>query len=147
MTGKLLVSDSEVDEMPDYFTGSNVFDATVSGTLVSTCSTTNLARTGFSNEPTGLAINPNNNRIYFTDDDANMVHEVSLGPDGIYCTADDGLTTVNVGSLYNILDPEDIAYGNNTLYIAGGRDGEVYSFDLGANGIIRWWRRWTDGPL
>ena len=69
--------------MPSYFTGSNVYDATTSGTLVSTCSTTNLARTGFSNEPTGVAINPNNNRIYFSDDNENKIHEVSPGPDEI----------------------------------------------------------------
>ena len=67
---------------------------------------------GFSNEPTGVAINPNNNRIYFSDDNENKIHEVNLGPDGIYCTADDGLTTVNVGTDYNIQDPEDVAYGN-----------------------------------
>ena len=60
MTGRLLISDSEVDEMPPYFTGKNIYDATTSGTLVSTCSTTNINRTGWSNEPTGMAINSNN---------------------------------------------------------------------------------------
>ena len=68
------------------------------------CSTTTPSRTGFSNEPTGVAINRNNNHIFFSDDDANKIHEVSLGPDGIYCTADDAVTTVNVGSVYNIQD-------------------------------------------
>jgi hypothetical protein len=136
LTGRLLVSDSEVDEMSNYFTGKNVYDATLSGTLVSTCSTTNLSRTGFSNEPTGVGINPNNNRIYFSDDDANKINEVSLGPDGLYCTADDGLTTVNVGSLYNIQDAEDVAYGNNNVFIAGGADGEIYTINLGANGVL-----------
>jgi DNA-binding beta-propeller fold protein YncE len=144
LTGRLLIGDSEVDEMPSYFTGNNVFDATLSGTLTSTCSTTNLSRTGFSNEPTGLAIDPINNRIYFSDDDANKIHEISLGPDGIYCTADDGLTTVTVGSVYNIQDAEDIAYGNNTVFVAGGSDGEVYIIPLGANGKLG---GGDDGPM
>jgi hypothetical protein len=131
LTGRLVIVDSEVDEMPNYFVGKNVYQSTTSGTLVSTCSTTS-----FTNEPTGVAVNPNNNRIYITDDDANKLHEVSLGPDGIYCTADDGLTTVNVGSVYNIQDAEDVAYGSNTIFIAGGDAAEVYRIPLGPNGVL-----------
>ncbi|HJS18029.1 MAG TPA: hypothetical protein VJ785_04740, partial [Anaerolineales bacterium] len=144
LTGRLLIGDSEVDEMPNYFTGSNVFDATLSGTLVSTCSTTNISRTGFSNEPTGLAIDPNNNRVYYSDDDSNKIFEVGLGPDNTFCTSDDVLTTVNIGSVYNIQDAEDIAYGNNTVFLAGGSDGEVYIIPLGANGVLG---GGDDGPM
>src|SRR5512143_1138854 len=131
MTGRLLISDSEVDEMPNYFTGKNVYAATLSGALVSTCSTTNLNRTGFSNEPTGVAIDPIHNRVYFSDDSAKKVFEVSLGPDGIYCTADDVVTSVAFST-----DTEDVAYGNNRLYIASGIDAEVYVYDLGPNGFL-----------
>jgi hypothetical protein len=148
LTGRLLISDSEVDEMSRYFTGVNVFDATLSGSLISTCSTTNLQRTGFSNEPTGLAINRNNNHIYFTDDDANKVHEVNIS-DNIYCNGNDVVTTVNVGTVYNIQDAEDIAYGFNalgkgTLFIAGGNDAEVYIIPLGNNGVLG---GGDDGPM
>jgi hypothetical protein len=148
LTGRLLISDSEVDEMPKYFTGNNVFDSTLSGTLVSTCSTTNLQRTGFSNEPTGLAINRDNNRIYFTDDDANKIHEVNLS-DNTYCNSNDVVTTVNVGTVYNIQDAEDVAFGFNalgksTLFIAGGNDAEVYIIPLGANGVLG---GGDDGPM
>jgi len=131
LTGRLLISDSEVDEMPPYWQGKNVFQSTTPGTLVSTCSTTS-----FSVEPTGVGINPNNNRIYFSDDDANKITEVALGPDGIYCTADDVVTSVNVGSVYNIQDAEDVAYGNNTIFIAGGNNAEVYRIPLGPNGVL-----------
>jgi hypothetical protein len=144
LTGGLLIADSEVDEMSNYFTGKNVFDSTLSGTLVSTCSTTNLQRTGFSNEPTGLAIDPNNNRVYYSDDDSNKIFEVSRGPDNTFCTSDDILTTVNVGSVYNLQDAEDIAYGNNTIFIAGGTDAEVYILPLGANHALA---GGDDGPL
>jgi uncharacterized protein YjiK len=131
-TERLLISDSEVDEMLNYFTGDNVFDATLSGTLVSTCSTTNLARSGFANEPSGLAINPNNNRIYFADDDKKSVFEVNLGPDNTYCTSDDVVTSVVLG----LSDGDDVAYGNNTIFIAAGVDAEVYKFSLGPNGVL-----------
>ncbi len=144
LTGRLLISDSEVDEMSNYFTGKNVYEATLSGSLVKTCSTTNSSRTGFSNEPTGLAINPTNNRIYFTDDDANKVNEVALGPDNTYCTSDDVVTSVNVGSVYNIQDAEDIAFGNNTLYVAGGDAAEIYIIPLGANKVLG---GGDDGPM
>ena len=63
---------------------------------------------------------------------------------GFYCTEDDGLATVNVGSDYNIQDPEDVAYGNNTLYIAGGEDAEVYIVPLGSNGVLG---GGDDGPM
>ncbi len=131
LTGRMLVVDSEVDEMPPYFTGVNVYDATATGTLVSTCSTTNLARTGWSNEPTGLAINPSNNHLYISDDFRNQVFEVSLGPDNTYCTADDVVTSATFQT-----DTEDVAYGANKLFIAGGIQARVYVYDLGANGVI-----------
>ncbi|HEY3474053.1 MAG TPA: SdiA-regulated domain-containing protein, partial [Anaerolineales bacterium] len=140
LTGRLLISDSEVDEMSNYFTGDNVFDTTLSGSLVDTCSTTNLSRSGFANEPSGLAINPNNNRVYFADDDKESIFEVSLGPDNTYCTSDDVVTS----KVINLQDGDDVAVGNNTVFIAGGIDAEVYMFSLGANGVLG---GGDDGPM
>src|SRR5688572_24062092 len=131
LTGRLLIVDSEVDEMPSYFQGKNVFQSTTSGTLVATCSTT-----AFTGEPTGVAINPNNNHIFFPSDFNDSIFEVGLGPDGVYCTADDTVTATNVTNLYNIQDAEDVAYGNNTLFIAGGDHAEVYRIPLGLNGVL-----------
>jgi hypothetical protein len=140
LTGRLLVADGEVDEMPEVFTGDNIFDATTSGKLVSTCSTTDINRKGWSNEASGLAINPDNNRIYLTDDDRHTISEVGLGPDGVYCTADDTLTTVHFGSG----DIEDVAYGNNMLFLAYGVAAEVYQFSLGPDGLLG---GGDDGPV
>ena len=133
LTNRLLISDSEVEEMPPYWAGKNVFQSTTSGTLGNTCSTT-----AFSNEPTGLAINPNNNHIFFSDDTgtSDKVYEVTLGADGNYCTADDTVTIHNVAALYGANDAEDVAYGNNTLFIADGVNAEVYRIPLGANGVL-----------
>jgi len=133
LTGRLLISDSEVEEMPPYWQGKNVFQSTTSGTLVSTCSTT-----AYSKEPTGVAINPNNNHIFFSDDTGSndKVFEVTLGSDGNYCTPDDTVAITNVGGLYGVTDAEDVAYGNNTLFVAGGVDAEVYGIPLGADGVL-----------
>ena len=49
----LLICDSEVDEMPPYFVGKNLFEVTLSGDLVGTLSTIS-----FSHEPTGIAYDP-----------------------------------------------------------------------------------------
>jgi DNA-binding beta-propeller fold protein YncE len=131
LTNRLLIADSEVDEMPAYFQGKNVFLSTTSGALTSTCSTTS-----FTGEPTGVAINPNNNHIFFSTDFNDRIFEVSLGSDGTYCTSDDTVTSTSVSSLYNINDAEDVAYGNNTIFIAGGTSAEVYAIPLGANGVL-----------
>jgi len=133
LTGKLLIVDSEVEEMPNYFQGKNVYQSTTSGTLGATCSTTS-----YSGEPSGVAINPNNNHIFISDDNGSndKVYEVTLGPDATYCTADDTVSITNVASLYGATDAEDVAYGNNTLFIAGGDAAEVYRVPLGANGIL-----------
>jgi uncharacterized protein YjiK len=132
LIGGLLISDSEVDEMSNYFTGKNVFESTLSGTLFATCSTTNLSRTGFSNEPAGLAVNPNNNRVYFMDDDQKKVFVVNIGPDNNYCTGDDTVTSFSHG----LPDGDDVAYGDNMLFIAAGTDAEVYKFSLGNDGVL-----------
>ncbi|MGE5376496.1 MAG: hypothetical protein ACM3XO_15670, partial [Bacteroidota bacterium] len=127
----LLMSDSEVDEIPAYWAGKNVYESTLSGSLVSTCTTS----PAFSNEPTGVSVNPNNNHIFFSDDDLHRIFEVNPGPDGKYCTSDDTVTSASTAS-FGLGDSEDVSYGNNTLFIAGGTDAEVYMFGLGANGVI-----------
>jgi DNA-binding beta-propeller fold protein YncE len=127
---RLLISDSEVEEDHPDFKGVNVFFSTTDGSLRGTCDTL-----AFSIEPTGVAVNPNNNRIYFSDDKARKIFEVNRGPDGRYCTPDDivnSLDTIELGSL----DPEGLAYGENKLFIADGLGAEVYVVDLGADGVI-----------
>src|SRR5690606_572559 len=64
---QLLVSDSEVNETIYYF-GSNTFYLSLNGNLLDTNDTTD-----FSDEPTGVAFNPFDNHIYFSDDDDDYV--------------------------------------------------------------------------
>jgi len=140
--GRLLIADSEVEEMSNYWAGKNVFDLTTSGNLVSTCTTftskpVNNSWNNFSNEPTGLAINPNNNHIFFSSDaSGGRIFEIAAGPDNNYCTQDDVVTFVNTTSLYGGKDSEDVTYANNRIFVAGGVDAEVWTWDLGPNGVL-----------
>jgi hypothetical protein len=154
-TGNFLINDSEVEESvggnpPVYWHGYNVFLSTLSGDLAGNCTTftalpVSLTYNNFSNEPTGVAINPNNNHIFFSNDGSNSrVFEVGMGPDGVYCTSDDTVTRTFVATLYGATDAEDVAYGNNTVFIADGINAEVYNIPLGANGILG---GGDDGPV
>jgi hypothetical protein len=155
-TGNFLISDSEIEESvggnpPVYWHGYNVFLSTVAGDLAGNCTTftanpISLTYNNFANEPTGVAINPNNNHIFISHDGGSndKVFEVGLGADGVYCTSDDTVTRTFVATLYGATDAEDVAYGNNTLFIADGINAEVYNIPLGANGILG---GGDDGPV
>ena len=128
----LLVSDSEVNEMP-IFTGDNMYVSTLSGALTDTWSTIT-----FSNEPTGVTLNPANGNLFISDDTGDRgVYELNPGPDGLYDTADDTNTffeTVPFGSA----DPEGVTYASEhrMLFIADGVNSEIYRILPGENGIF-----------
>jgi len=135
--GTLLLVDSEVEKTP-HFRGSNVFELSLAGNLLNTFNTLD-----FSQEPTGVAYNPYNRHLYFTDDDQRRVFELNPGSNGQYFTADDVITWFNT-SPFGCEDPEGIAYDRRrgSLFIACGRDigigaeGKVYEVVPGANGIF-----------
>jgi len=140
---QLLIVDSEVEEMPPYWQGFNVFRSNLAGSLVGNCTTftaapVNGSYNNFTNEPTGVAVNPNNNHIFITQDNqGGKVFEIAFGADNTYCTSDDTVTTLELSTVFGAdVDSEDVSYGANKLYIAGGVNAEVYTYDLGANGVI-----------
>jgi hypothetical protein len=133
----LLVADSEVEEQippgvphPDY-QGFNVFQSQTNGTQISPSCTT----APFSNEPTGVDVNPNNGNIFFVDDGHDDVYEVVLGADGDYCTGDDTVRTLDTRVLFNSpnTDPSGVAYGAGQLFVIDDLGSEVYIIDLGSN--------------
>ena len=127
----LLISDSEVEENHPDFVGVNIFESSLTGTLLDTCDTLD-----YSNEPTGITVNPINNHFFISHDNGGgHIFEVDPGPDTIYCTNDDTVTDLPTSS-FTGGDMEGVAYGANRIYIAGGIDAEVYIVDLGANGIL-----------
>ncbi|MEL6490828.1 MAG: hypothetical protein AAFQ95_12790 [Cyanobacteria bacterium J06621_3] len=131
-SGRLLVSDSEVNETA-LFTGDNLFETSLSGSLINTDSTIS-----FSNEPTGITFNPNNGHYFITDDDRDRVFELNSQ-----------LQVINEFStrVFNSFDPEGITYadGLGTLFIAGGSSSTIYqtttsgalisSFDIASSGF------------
>lgn len=127
----LLISDSEVEEMPIY-TGFNLFKTSLAGVLVSTTDTT-----FFSNEPTGLAYDSNNNRLFVSDDNKKEIFELSPGTDGKFGTGDDSYISFDT-EVFGSTDPEGVAYDSsqNFLYIIDGVGSLVYQVDPGSNGIF-----------
>ena len=128
----LLMSDSEVEEMPDLFAGANLFEATLSGSLVHTSNTIN-----FSNEPTGAAFDSSNAHVFFSDDGRDRIFDVNPGADGRYGTTDDIVTSIDTRA-FGSDDPEGVAIDSQQrrLFIADATDGKVYRVSAGANAIF-----------
>lgn len=130
-TGTLIISDGEVDEMSQYFTGSSVFRASMTGTLLNTHNVLS-----FTDEPAGAEVNIINGHLFLSDDTGTRsVYELNQGPDGQYATSDDTVTSFRT-SYFNSGDPEGLAYDPNTgaLFVIDGVNREVYRITPGANG-------------
>ncbi|HIK33558.1 MAG TPA: hypothetical protein IGS31_19730 [Oscillatoriales cyanobacterium M4454_W2019_049] len=119
----LLVSDGEVEEIPTLFTGDNLFEATLSGTLTQTGTTI-----PYSDEPTGLDINPANRHLFVSDDDANRIFEIDPGADFLYGNADDRVVNPLNTQAFGSGDAEGVAFASdrNTLFISDGVNNQIY---------------------
>ena len=97
------------------FAGVNVWTHSNTGVVNSTATTT-----PFGNEPTGIAFDPAGGRLWITDDNAEVIYQVDLGPDGLFGTADD--FTFDIDGLFDAGcdDLEDVAYDNlnDRLFVA-----------------------------
>jgi len=131
-TGTLLISDSEVNEM-SIFTGDNLFESTLFGSLVQSFTTTT-----FSDEPTGVTLNPENGHLFFSDDTGTRrIYELDPGSDRLYGTDDDNVTSFRAGDFGNS-DPEGVAYDTlqGHLFVVDGVDGRVFEVAPGNNGVF-----------
>ncbi|MDG4900578.1 RTX toxin [Mesorhizobium sp. WSM4962] len=128
--GTLLVADSEVEEM-SIFTGKNLFQMNLNGTLTGTLTTIN-----FSDEPAGVTYNPANHHLFFSDDTGTKsVYELNPGNDGLYNTSDDIVTSFRTAA-FGSTDSESIAYDTNrgVLYLLDGSTHSIYTIAPGQNG-------------
>ncbi|HSR35029.1 MAG TPA: hypothetical protein VLY63_31050, partial [Anaerolineae bacterium] len=118
----LLIADSEVNEMP-IFTGDNLFESTLLGSLVGISTTI-----PWSYEPTGVTYNPDSGHLFFSDDSSRKIYETNLGADtklGEFSTAAFGCN-----------DPEGVTYaeGLGALFIADGTNDRIYKVMPGTDG-------------
>ena len=125
--GQLLVTDSEVDEMP-VNEGRNVWRITRGGHVERAMSTYR-----FSHEPTDVAVDGARRIWYFSTDVGARIFVVRLGPDGRYGTRDDtrrSFSTSDFGSR----DPEGLAFGGGSLWLSDGNNERIYRIRPGRNG-------------
>jgi uncharacterized protein YjiK len=131
---ELIVADSEVIE-DDWWEGANMWllDTTKPPELNATGSTEE-----WSEEPTGIAYNPDTNRVYTTDDNDLAIYEVPVGADLIPGTGDDGAARSVDTTAFGYLDPEGITYdpSRGWLHAVDGSNSKVFSINLGTNGVL-----------
>jgi hypothetical protein len=119
---RLLISDSEVDEMPALWKGKNLFVAKRGGSLVAT----GMFRR-FTLEPEDLAWNNKTQVLFVTDDDRDRVFRVGRGKDRKLGTRDDVVATVLNTRRFGSPDPEGLAW-------RGGRKPMLIVTDSGDTG-------------
>ena len=123
----LVVADSEADELPSY-AHVNLWHTDTSGSVTKTA----LARTG---EPTGVAATPDGAAYFISDDGDDAVLVVQLGADGELRTRDDIQTQLSTAE-FGSEDPEGLAFGQRSLFIADGSGRRVFRLAAGPNGVF-----------
>ncbi|MGY1779696.1 PKD domain-containing protein [Geodermatophilus sp. SYSU D01036] len=136
-SGRLIISDCEVDETPLY-AGTNLFRSTLDG--AQSADDPGGTTLPWSREPTGVGYRASDGRLFVSDDDADRIFEVRAGADGRHGTPDDGVTSFSVRSLGSG-DPEDVAIdmeltSDNHLLVVDGGTKKIYDFGPGANGVF-----------
>lgn len=135
-TNRLLIVDGEVEETvsgTSFFAGANTWETTLLGSVLraANISLRTPTQTPMTNEPTGVAWNPNNGHYYVTDDDGTEVYDLNPGNDGLVGTADDSWSHFDT-AVHNNMDPEGITFDpiNNRLFVADGVNEEIYQYSL-----------------
>ena len=128
----LLISDCEVDEMSIWFTGVNLYETTLSGSLRGTLTTL-----PFSTEPTGVTRDPVSRKLFISDDDEGRIWILDPGPDTLYNTSDDTVTSFRTTSFAGY-DPEDVTFDiwRGHLLLMDGTGAEVYDVSPGLNNVF-----------
>ncbi|MDK3257090.1 hypothetical protein QOZ86_11335 [Blastococcus capsensis] len=142
VTGKLIISDGEVEETNlsyHVYEGTNLFVAGLDGRLLETGANT----LAYSKEPTGVGFRPQLSaglpeRLFISDDDQARIFEVNRGGDGRYGTGDDTQTSSSVSFLdfgaRN--DAEDVAVdleqtSGGRLLLVDGKGRRVFLYNPG----------------
>jgi hypothetical protein len=128
-TRKLLISDSEVDEIPALWKGKNFFVAKRGGRLVATGTFKK-----FTVEPEDLAWDNKHQTLFVTDDDLDRVFRVGRGKDKKLGTRDDVVITVLHTHRFGSFDPEGLAWRGGRkpmLIVSDSTNRRVYKIKRG----------------
>ena len=133
---RFVISDSEVEEMA-IFQDANLFELTLQGALTGTGDITP-PLPGFSNEPTGLSLDPGTNRLFVSDDIKRKIFVIAPGNDGDFGTADDTSISSFDAAAVGCTDPEDVAFDTDSgdLFVASGASREICRVSAGGNGVF-----------
>ena len=127
-TRRLLISDSEVDEIPSLWKGRDLFVVKRKGNLVS-------SRTfkKFTMEPEDLALDNRHRALYVTDDDLDRVFRDKPGKDGLFGTRDDVVVTVLRTHRFGSFDPEGLTWlpQKKMLIISDSTSQRIYKIRQG----------------
>jgi hypothetical protein len=104
-THRLLIGDSEVDEMPGRWKGRNLFVVKRKGNLASSRTVKK-----FTVEPSDVALATGDRALYIADDDRDRVFRDKAGKDGLFGTRDDVAATVLRTHRFGSFDPEGLAW-------------------------------------
>ncbi len=128
-TRKLLISDSEVDEIPALWKGKNLFVAKRGGRLLATGTFKK-----FTHEPEDLAWDGKDQALFVTDDDLDRVFRVGRGKDKKLGTRDDVVITVLHTHRFGSFDPEGLAWRGGRkpmLIVSDSTNRRVYKIQRG----------------
>ena len=125
---RILVTDSDIDEIrPE--DGNTVFSIGKDGTWLG------LGSPGGVTEVTDIAVDAAGGRWFLSDDRLRIVVEIQLGQDGLFDTLDDRISRFSTEAFAST-DPEGVAYGQNSIFIADGSSSEIYRLTPGPDGVF-----------
>jgi len=130
-THRLLISDSEVDEIPALWRGKNLFVARRKGALFAARSFKK-----FTVEPEDVALDNRHRALYVTDDDLDRVFRDKPGKDGRFGTRDDVVATVLRTHRFGSFDPEGLTYfpPKRMLIVSDSTSHRIYKVKPGKDG-------------
>jgi hypothetical protein len=132
-TDRLVISDSEVDEMA-IFRGVNLWQVTRTGTVTDTGAT--FPHPPNAKEPTGLGFKPADGTLFVSDDNRRRVFLIRPGADGRYGTSDDRqVGSIDVTTFGLPVDAEGVEFDTRSghVFIADGVGREVWRVNPGPN--------------
>ena len=126
-TGKLLITDAEIEEIGRLWSGSNLFVTNRRGSLIRSRSVRRVT-----DEPEDIAWR-NRRTSYVVDDDRRRVYRVRTGPDGLIGTRDDRRKEVLRTRRFGSRDPEGLAWRarDRSLILTDARRGRVFHVRAG----------------